>query len=323
MARQILLLPFLLFMFGAAYIYANPYPPPPLDSDYLRGTFGEPLSIDDAYVLEKFDFRVENEFRYSEYTGFWDEAGRKQDLRDWLYVDYSRRVVNFLSIDFGFSDNVAIGARIPYLWVNLNQNLDWAEEISRFSNDGIGDFLLRVKVNPLGVIGVNSGPARVALSAGVKFPSGEYQEWYLPTGSGSVDFSFMGYAGSDLRIFELHAGLGYVVTGKNKYNESLGDIFFYDIAITRALASHLSWVVEFSGHTITATKNWNGLKFNDGRLKINDGQDRFTVSPGIRVTIPSANLKIGGGFSYDLFGMNAFRRSGPFLRMSLNRRLKL
>ena len=122
----------------------------------------------------------------------------------------------------------------------------------------------------------------------------------------------MGYAGSDLRVFELHAGLGYVVTGKKQHEVNPANIVFYDIFLTGALTAHFSWVTEFSGYTTKLTG-----------IEDDQGQDRFTVSPGIRVAVPTANLKIGGGFSYDLFGMNAFRRSGPFLRMSVNPQLRL
>jgi hypothetical protein len=301
MARQVLILPSIILLLSATHLSANPYRVPSLE-DYLRGTFGEPLSIEDAYVLEKSNFRVENEFRYSEYTGFWDETGQKQDLRDWLYVDYSTRVVNFLSLDFGLSDNVAIGARIPFLWMNLRENLPWSEETRTFSNSGMGDVLLRVKVNPLGAY---SAPARIALSAGVKLPS--YEETHLQRGSGKVDFSLMGYAGSNLRAFELHAGLGYVVTGKTEYNVNPANILFYDIFLTGPFTAHSTWGIQFNGYTTRLTETED-----------DQDQDRFTVSPEIAITVPTANLKIGGGFSYDLFGMNAFRRSGPFLRMSVN-----
>lgn len=310
MSKQLFLLPFLLLLVFATCTYADPIPvfppfPPPFPvKDYIRGTIGEPLFVGNTHLAGRHDLRITNELRYCEYSAYWDTAGRRQDLDAY---DYSR-FANFLSIDFGLTENVEIGARIPFVGRSLKHR-DGAA-----SNKGIGDLLLRVRADPFGK---SSEAIRIALGAGIKIPTGEYDiDEELPTGTGSTDFSFMAYGSCDLKVIELYADMGYVVTGKTEFNryidQNLGDVFSYDIALVRAFAPFVSCIVEVNGYTITSSETDEGWKTDDG-------QHRFTVCPRLASSIPGINLKIEGGFSYDLFGSSALRGATPLLRMKVER----
>lgn len=306
MNKKLLLLQLALFVLSHAYSYADPVPSPLLPvSDYIRGTAGEPLFVDEMHLAGKFALRVENELRYCGYTAYWDTAGEKQDLDA---IEYSR-LTEFLSVDFGVADNVEIGARIPFVWMR-------AEERLTASNWGIGDLLLRVRA---GALSEGSGPIRMTLGAGVKFPSGE-DSGDLRTGTGSVDFPFMVYCSWDLGVLELHADMGYVITGaaKDRFNmdHNVGDVFLYDIALAREVVPPVSCAVEFNGYNV-------GTSRNDEGFKTDNPQHRFTISPGIRVSIPGIDVDIDGGFSRDLFGSNALYGTTPLLRMKVKGQVKL
>ena len=348
MRNLIFLLPFLVCVTLSSSVRADliPAPSPFPVGDYIRGTYGEPLGIGDVKLTAKGTLRITNELQYCDYNSYWNSMGTKRDLEPY---DYSR-LAHFIEIDFGLTENVEIGARIPFIW----RKLEGPWPVGKLDNERFGDLLLRLRANPFGSL---AGPIQISLGAGIKLPTGDHRlrsydpnegyyiyypgDWLptrylnayeeLPTGTGSTDFSFMAYMAhdsSDLKNLKIYANFGYVVTGKTKAeyhhfytyervfgNLDLGDVYSYDIAFVRAFSPCVSGVLEFNGYSITASKSEDGWKTDDG-------QHRFTVSPGIAISIPSANLKIEWGFSQGLFGENALQGTIPFLRVKTSRKLR-
>ncbi|KPL19356.1 MAG: hypothetical protein AMJ92_03475 [candidate division Zixibacteria bacterium SM23_81] len=259
-------------------------------------------------------------------------------------------MVHFLEMNYGLTANVEIGLRAPFIW----RKLEGPRPVGKLDNKRFGDLLLRLRADPFGSL---AGPIRISLGAGIKLPTGDHRlrsfdtnegyyiyypgDWLphrylnayeeLPTGTGSTDFAFiayMAYDSADLKSLKIYANFGYVATGKTEaayrhyYTYEigfgdlyLGDVYSYDIALVRAFSPSVSAVLEFNGYSITASKSEEGWKTDDG-------QHRFTVSPGIAIFIPTANLKIESGFSRGLFGKDALLGTIPFLRVKTSTKLR-
>lgn len=294
---------------SATAVPADPLPGPPTTTfpvtDYIRGTYGELLHFDNVQVAGKHALRIVNEFRYGQYSTYWDTAGRRQKLDPYEYS----RSVNFLGVDYGIGEHLEIGARIPFVTRDLKGEGD-----DTASKQGLGDLLLRVRVR---ASGLQKTGLQVTLGAGMKIPTGENEGGdELATGSGSTDLCLMVYGFYDLNLFQLHADMGYVVTGQAGYydidgrklgDQNLGDVFSYDLALVRPLSSLLSGMVELNGYSLASSKDQEGDK-------LDQGQHRLTLAPGIAIAFPRLNLQIEGGVSHDLFGSNALRGTSPFLR---------
>lgn len=298
---------------GTTSIYANVVPPKVvIVKDYIRGTWGEPIFIDGMEIIEKSNLRIDMDVRYYEFSRYWDKAGNGRKLEK---IDYSR-FTGFFGVDFGAGENVEIGARIPFLWIEGMRDL--GSRIIEAENMGIGDLHLRLRVDPFGG---KSKLGRIFWGAGVKLPTGEADTTKdLPTGTGSVDFSLLGYGSCDLKFLQLYFDLGYVITGKTKDpfrgEENLGDVFFYDLILARSITPSISGIVELNGYAVNPSENEEGSKTDDG-------QSKFTVAPLVLFSIPGVNLKVEAGFSYDLFGRNSLCGMTPLLRMKISRELRL
>ncbi len=226
-----------------------------------------------------------------------------------------------LDANFGITDKVEIGTRLPLIWrkgdiSNIQQVID------EVKNVGLGDLLLKVKVDPLGR---ESTPLRLAITAGFKLSTGEYEpDVDLPLGSGTTDISLMGSLSYDLSSLRIDGDVGYVITGTSEVrgeqgaptDRNLGDVFFYDFAVVQEIAPRISWIVEFNGHQVFDSEL-------EGGLSVDDGQNRFSISPGLIIKIPVVNVSIEGGLTYDLFGNNSLAGITPLFRARLGKLFSL
>jgi hypothetical protein len=332
-----------IFLRSPVHVAADPIPIPqpfPVD-DFLRGTYGEPLFYDHARAVSKGSFHLWNEFRYGKYQRYWDSSGDREDLDPYEYS----RAAFLIGCDVGLGKNTTAGIRFPFIWRDLqNSDLGYKD----LSSQSFGDLLIRGTTKIFESISI---PIYCSAGAGVKFPTGEYHplrprgysDYYiyipdegreaiteqvyvngyedLPTGTGSTDFSFFVYLGSNNKTVDLFADLGYVLTGTAEYydlldyemkKKSLGDVFAYDLSVGRELADNFSLMMEINGYSIGA------LKDADGDVII-DRSYRLSLAPGMVVGIPRTRLAIEAGLSHDLIGKNTLQGTGLLLRLRLGR----
>jgi hypothetical protein len=286
-------------------------------NDYVRGTYGELLFYDEIRPVGRYNLMLDNELRYTDYSKRWDDSGNKEDLE----ADDYKRFIYLLDANFGITDKVEIGTRLPLIWRKTRDFSDLKQVFEEFKKVGIGDLLLKVKIDPLGR---ESTPLRLAITAGFKLSTGEYEsDLKLPLGSGTTDISLMGSMSYDLSSLRIDGDVGYVITGTSalRVNEvnvdrNLGDVFFYDFAVVQEIVSRISWIVEFNGHQVFDSEL-------DGGQVLNDGQNRFSMSPGIIIKVPVVDISLEGGFTYDLLGNNALAGITPLFRMRLGKLFSL
>ncbi len=292
-------------------VAANPIPTPQIESlmHYVRGTMGEPHVSEDMDMADRNSLVFGADFQYSGFAKYLDGDGKKHDF------DYElKRYSALLSLDFGLTEDVEIGVRLPVI------RLRWDHPRYALTNSGISDLLARVRVDPLGD---RTDPVHLAFGAGVKFPTGEYELGdNLMTGTGTTDLVFMLYSSTDLDAIRIYSYAGYAVTGSRGPDlpfvgddkENLGNVFSFTVVLSRAVSPILDFRLGVDGHLMASS--------HVGDIQSDNGMSLISLCPCAALTIPKTMLILEGGISHDLYGEYVLSATGVFLRATLSKPVK-
>lgn len=202
-----------------------------------------------------------------------------------------------LAIAWGASDDLTLSARIARIDRNNIRegelDLGVPEVHDHGDSGGIGDLVLLGQYRFL-----DGERLDASLLGGIKAPTGEtdvqahgaVQEMEFQPGTGSWDVLFGASVSRTAGAGGIHANVLYQLTTEGDRDTEIGDALFYNIGITRALASttrhagaghdhtHLRWdaVLELNGES--RARNRTG-----GASEANTGGDVIYLSPGLRL----------------------------------------
>ena len=214
-----------------------------------------------------------------------------------------------LSIGYGVTDFVTVGARLPYSAQRTLRESDGAGGIEDVGDvDGLGDLAVYSQWRFFSEAYDDEGNALdAAVLAGLELPTGadrehadgELLEADHQPGSGTID-PFLGFVVT--RSFErasLSADVIYTKATQGSQRTNLGDIFEYDLAWTYRLGEavrthefHEDGTVHVHG---TATHQWDSVVELNGTWKeevhsdaegddSDTGGNRIMFAPGVRYT---------------------------------------
>ncbi len=216
-----------------------------------------------------------------------------------------------LSLAYGVSDNLTLSARIA--WVERRNIREGELELGvpevhlHGDSSGIGDLVVLGQYRFL-----DGATLDASLLGGIKAPTGKTNvqdagtvlEIDLQPGTGSWDYLIGASVSRISGRTGLHANILFNLTTEGDRDTELGNAFFYNIGITRTLASaerhahekhdhlHLKWdaILELNGES--RDKNRIG-----GISEDNTGGDLIYLSPGIRLTAADKwSLFLSAGF---------------------------
>ena len=271
---------------------ADVLPGPDLEGfDYVKGTWGEPLTLGDVWLAEPDQTRGTLSLYYARGGEYWTSEGERREGT--LY----RRFTGMLSFQTSLGRAIDFNLRIPVVAVGTGQ---YSYTQSRMT---LGDALARVRI---GLTRPTNNPGCVAFGVGVKFPTGkEADDNGTATGSGSMDVVATLESVGQLEIVRLHANLGFAapVNEPSDWQDGFSSAFFFGTSIG----------VQFYPGAL-ATFGVEGYK-RQGKEDWGDSY-RFTAVPRVEIANPSRTVFIELGFDIDLGGENAVSSLGGILNFT-------
>ena len=128
-------------------------------ADYIKGTWGEPLSMADFGLPSPANTTIAVDFFYHDL----------KSSEPYSHVNMTR-LTAFLTTDFGLSRRTALGFRLPFVRLSKTDG---------DTREGVGDLLIRLRT---AVHRIEDDASLVTMGVGVKLPTGReakrYDHWY-------------------------------------------------------------------------------------------------------------------------------------------------
>lgn len=235
--------------------------------DYVRGTWGEPLSCADFDVGGQRMIVMSFSLSQSLFPSYRSRNGNLSESQ--LY----RRLTGFVTCDVGAQKGLEFGVRFPFVRVKGGYGP------SDPSEAGAGDILVRARLELHRAVD-NKG--QIIIGAGVKLPTGQSEERALSLGTGTVDVALGLYGAGHWGSMPILGYLGYAhVVAESEYARS-------GIERTMTFEGELGLPVSWLN---TLFLGINGYK----QIGEESSGSRVSLGPRLQVTNSqrSANLEVG------------------------------
>ena len=209
--------------------------------DYLRGTWGEPLSVADfrcqtaGWVAGMaVDYGLYPSYR-SGVTNPWDGVDR------WYGSEDYRRTTMFLNLRWGLASKIEFGLRVPITRIAARTNYGQPR------NSGVSDILATLRVP---VYRARSDSTMISLGIGYKVATGEWKRAELPTSTGTDDIVVNGYASGYMGgvYLSAHIGVAHAAVQHDDDEDVLKKAYTYELSVGSETVKNTAILVGFSGY---------------------------------------------------------------------------
>jgi hypothetical protein len=190
---------------------------------------------------------------------------------------------------YGLVDWLTVRLAVPL----EDRFMDFPESSGEGSSTGLGDVVLDPKLQ---VFRGASGYPRVAILAGVRFPTGD-TEGDLPLSDGSTDYLGGAVVTHDIGGIKAHVCATYWFNGEDENGSNLKDYWITSATVESPVSRHWTLLWELKGYIGETPSEFYRLYACPGVSW--DSGDRLTVGVSALVSIASTGRLGGARYDYD------------------------
>ena len=279
---------------GCGSASGNPAPEWNYNDDFIRSIIPEMMFTENTALIPASSFKFENNMRYGQYSGYWDDQGVNTKL-----TVMNSNFTDFIGIRYGLSPNTEISTQMALYWLGSTLHSGYSHTYRREENK-IGDILFSIKVNPFLKLIEDE---RYAVNFGLKLPTGG-DDAFIRSSFDSVDLFAMGCYELLFEKSGASVKAGYTFTSADGDYNDPGNVLFFIVEIFSTPKSYSKFLLGLRGYRIAETY-YSEIS-------------RFSLAPRMILFIPKTSLEIGGGLLLDIHGKNTLHGTTLLLNLNLN-----